>query len=370
MASPIFHRVGSRRSWPFWLLLVAAIGSATLAPGRGLALAVEVRGLVPIFGGADSIVADSQGEFAYVTNGPGLITIDVAAQSATHIVPTNGTSALAGDIDATDSLVALYEFSRSWVADVTTGEEIVSAGASGSGGVAIAQGFLYVPSFNDRGINVVSLDGMVTEFIDPTGGTPVATPCSIVRSPDEARLFVGDQSNGVVYVIDAVTRQVVSTILAGPPTCNIVALDADRFVVVDEGSDQAALFDLTNPSGLPEHVGFVGNLGFVLKVALDAIDSTVWLLNSTGSFGSPTQYEIVVLALPDLGEVARVPLDQAELGRPTDAALVASPGDVRGLVTTDRGVVFMPEPSRLASSLASALALGVLGIRARRASTA
>ena len=212
---------------------------------------------------------------------------------------------------------------------------------------------------------------MVSEFIDPTGGTPVATPCSIARSPDATRVFVGDQQNGVVYVVDTTTRQVVSTILAGAPTCSLVALDADRFVVVDAISNQAALFDLTNPSGLPEHVGFVGDLETVQNVSYDALDSTVWVLGSTGSFGN-MQSELIVLTVPQLEEVTRIPLDQAEFGRATDAAVITSEGDVRGLVTTDRGVVFVPEPSRLASSLASALAVGVLGIRAgkRRASTA
>src|SRR5688572_21529598 len=90
----------------------------------------QLQGLLPIFGGADSIVADSQGEFAYVTNGPGLVTIDIAARSAIRIVPTHGSSPLAGDIDETDSLVALYEFSRAWVEDVATGQEVVSTGAN------------------------------------------------------------------------------------------------------------------------------------------------------------------------------------------------------------------------------------------------
>ena len=153
MPPPTCHRIGSRRSRIVWLLLVAAIGCCRDAePPAWPRRRPSVQGLLPIFGGADSIVADSQGEFAYVTNGPGLVTIDIAARSATRIVPTNGSSALAGDIDETDSLVALYEFSRAWVEDVATGQEIVSTGANAAFGVAIAQGFLYVPSFNARGI--------------------------------------------------------------------------------------------------------------------------------------------------------------------------------------------------------------------------
>jgi hypothetical protein len=111
-----------RRSGMLGLILATAIGLAFSTPNRGLAEVLQARNLVPIFGGADSIVVDSQGEFAYVTNGPGLVTIDIAAQVATRIVPTNGNSALAGDIDDTNSLVALYEFSRAWVTDVITGQ--------------------------------------------------------------------------------------------------------------------------------------------------------------------------------------------------------------------------------------------------------
>ena len=346
----------------WWLPLVAAMGAALATPSRGLAQALEVWSLAPIFGGADSIVADSQGEFAYVTNGPGLVTIDIAAQSATQVVPTNGSSALARDIDETDSLVALSEFSRGWVADIATGQEIVSTGASSATGAAIAQGFLYVPSFNTRGIHVKSLDGLVTEFIDPTGGTPVALPCSIARSRDATRLFVGDEQNEVVYVIDAAARQVVSTLLVGAPACNLAALDATHLVVVDDVSRQAALFDLTDPSGLPDHVGSVDGLGTVLKISYDELGSAVWVLHWTGSFGN-FQSEIVVLTLPNLEVRARFALDQTQFGQATDLAVTASEGEVIGLVATSRGVVFMPEPSRLASWFASTLAFAALARR-------
>jgi hypothetical protein len=226
--------------------------------------------------------------------------------------------------------------------------------------VAIAQGFLYVPSFNARGINVTSLDGTVNEFINPTAGeSRVALPCSIARSTDRTRVFVGDGQNEVIYVVDAITRQLVSTVLVGAPSCQIVALDANRLVVVDDSSSQAALFDLTNPSGLPDHVGSVDDLGSVRKVSYDELGSAVWVLSSTGSYGD-FQSEIIVLTVPDFEEVARIPLDRTQFGSATDAAVIATEGDVRGLVTTDRGVVFVPEPSRWASSLASIVAVAVL----------
>jgi YVTN family beta-propeller protein len=227
----------------------------------------------------------------------------------------------------------------------------------------LSSGFLFGANFNARNVTVAALDGSSLDLVDPTGGASVAGPCEIVRSPDRSRIFVADEFNGSVHVLDAETRLVTASLPIGVEPCALAAIDTARLLVASTQTDQVAVIDADDPGAVPEPAS-TGPLGFVLETAVDPDASRAFLLVQLGyfSFEDP-ELELVVLDLDPLAEVERIPFEFPRDGRATDLALV--PGTELVLVSTDRSVLFVPEAARPAAPLGLAAA-GALALEGRR----
>jgi YVTN family beta-propeller protein len=346
------RRRGTRSS-SLWVLALALPDTAG---------AWDVVDRVPLFGGAEAIVVDSEGSRAFLSNRAGFVVLDVPARVATHLVVLERPSGKVEDIDETDGKLAFVDFGRYSVVDASDGSELFATGAGAAFEVVLANGFLFGPNFNSRDITIAALDGSVLETIDPTGGDPVAGPCGVARSPDRSRVFVADEFNESIYVIDTQTRALIDTLPVGASTCELVALDAATLFVTSQETQQAALLDASDPTAVPEPV-FVGPFRFVIEAAADPLTSRAFLLVALGYFGDGAGEEIVVLDLDPLRMVDRVAVDASSDGRATDLAIV--PGEDLALVTTERGVLFVREPGSLAGSLACGAAAVAIARRAR-----
>jgi hypothetical protein len=113
----------------------------------------QAQDFVPVPGDPNALVIDSQGRFAYITNGGALLVLDLTTQQLIKNFPvTFGevSDAHVADIDQGDSLLALHDFSNAAIADATTGVQEVLIQSSAITGATFANGFLYASSFNDR----------------------------------------------------------------------------------------------------------------------------------------------------------------------------------------------------------------------------
>lgn len=225
--------MGSRKRI-FLLFLFATIALLLMSCGAPKQFET-VTDVVNIPGDPQDLVMDSQGKFAYLSNGSGLLVLDLATRELTANYPVPLRNARLNDIDDSDSLVVFHGMTTITRAtdvitfDVKNGTEQTLLKGNALYGVAFANNFVYAADFNDRGLHIASIDGSNQALIKPysESSSTVATPISITSSPDGTRVVFGDEFNQALHVVNTDENVVTATIAAGIAPRNILFLDND-----------------------------------------------------------------------------------------------------------------------------------------------
>lgn len=244
---------------------------------------------IPILGGTNSIVLAPSGDTAYIGADSAVLVFDVASRTAvrTISVPRDGFNGpYVEDVDPTTGLIGLRTFDEAGVLDPGTGVYRQILRASAVYGIAFAGGDAYVPSFNDRVVHVVGLDGSSPIQIDPGSVSPsfVATPCGVAASPGRSTVVVADDDRNALYLLRG--RAHVGTQSIGGSTCDLAFVD-DTTVIV--ASAIGASYDypdvtfgevsLLSPGAVPRAFDAVVS-GWVSSILVDSRGETIYVLFS------------------------------------------------------------------------------------------
>jgi DNA-binding beta-propeller fold protein YncE len=209
---------------------------------------------VPILGGANSLVLDSIGAFAYASTGTTVLKVDVASrqvvQQFSYNIDSYGNKL--GDIDESDSILSLTGFYSAGILSLGTGMQTKVLSGSSLYGSVLVNGVLYAPDFNNRGIDVGALDGSFTKIIKPDlPPGAVAGPDGIARTQDRQLIVVSDEFQDAFHLIDPTTQSVVETVPVGVDPELFALTDNDHALVVTRDDGTVAFIDFTHPNDFP-----------------------------------------------------------------------------------------------------------------------
>ena len=324
-----------------------SVGEPAPPPGK-FETVVDV---VNVLGSPNGMVIDSQGEFAYLSNGAELFVLDMTTRQLTVRHPLPGGFSIIDDIGPSDSFLALHTSNRAGYVDTGGASRQVQGGpptgdvissneliqGSNINDSAFANGFLYAPSLRccfEGVVRAASLDGSVRTEIIPGGGHR-----GIDASPDGSKVVVG--AGNALHVIRTVDNTVMATI--GVPFSEFFAfLDNDRVAVVNNNDGTVVVVDLTDPTGIPDLI-FVDSLEHVTDLEVDATGTTLFVLHRV-CFGVQIEChvpEVVVLDLLAKTVTKRILLDQDRPALSQNYSLALTPDGNTLLVFGEKGVFFL-----------------------------
>ncbi len=208
------------------------------------------------------IAIDPAGQFAYVSTGSGLVTVDLASRRATKVFPltnTANTPLIVDVVDPSGEMVLLHNFAGAVVVRAADGVQVQSVPASAAGRAAFANGSVYVPSFNGRALVAAQLSGTQRTTINPYGSAgQLATPTFAVATPDGTKVIFDDSSSASVFVVDTSTNMITAAVPLGFPAAAAFPGNDLNTLFVSPGILE--LSDLTMPTEVPQviPVDFLG----------------------------------------------------------------------------------------------------------------
>jgi YVTN family beta-propeller protein len=226
--------------------LIAAV-SASLNGCRpaGERLTIEHRIVVP--GLVRGLAVNPTGTRGYVSTGSALIELDLERFEPVRnlFLPGGNTQETLSTLDPTGTQALLYNFNGARVITLADGMLSPRVGGGSSGRSVFANGKIYTPSFNGRGV-VVATDG----GLDPRSILPfppevgVAGPGLTARTPDGSHVIFDDEFNDAIHVIDTASDRVIASIPVGFDPLDVVAVDnSEAIVFVHRGYAVMALDD-------------------------------------------------------------------------------------------------------------------------------
>ena len=311
--------------------------------------------VVNVLGSPSGMVIDSQGAFAYLSNGPELFVLDLTTRQLTSRHPLPGGFGILDDIDPSDSLLALHSGSKAGYIDTggVSQQVIIGTGAGFSDTLILtsdindsvfANGFLYAPSGGV--VHAASLDGSVRREI--IAGRQLN---GIDASPAGSKIVAGDVAfPQALHVIRTVDNTIIATIgiqldLSGPKL--FAFLDNDKVVVVDKDDGTVVVVDLTDPTGIPD-VSFIDSPGPVTDLAVDPTGTTLFVLHTRtdscktlGGLSECRIPEVVVLDLLAKTVTKRILIKQDRPAAFPNYSLSLTPDGNTLLVFGTKGVFFL-----------------------------
>lgn len=258
-----------------------------LAVSSVLVASVPEAQTIPILGGSNSIVLAPSGDTAYIGTDSAVLVFDVASRTPTRSISVSRDSPsgpFVEDVDPATGLVGLRTFDEAGVLDPATGTYTPILHASAIYGIAFAGGDAYVPSFNDRVVHVVGLDGSNGIEIDPGAVSPpfVATPCGVQASPGRSTVVVSDDDRNALYMLGG--RAHAGTFAVGGATCDLGFVDDTTVVVAstvggsyDRPDIAFGEVSLLSPGAIPR--AFEAKVsGWVSTILVDAKGETIYVL--------------------------------------------------------------------------------------------
>ncbi len=241
-------------------------GAVTVGPDAPRSVGWAIAESLTLPGTIGGVFAAAAGTSAHVslTGGVAVVEIETREPQSTFLFPFSGAS-ISG-LNAQGDLMAVDSFREAAVLDAFTGEEFLIAPGGSSGGSTIANDTLYTTYFNARGLGINSIDGTVSDFLNPWDMTDRdAGPRIVARSPSEATVVFDDDFQQVLHVLETETNSLIGRHLIGSSPLEIFLPDDETAVlvfpaVIQRTSGQAtapgtvAFVDLTGTNSVPRVV--------------------------------------------------------------------------------------------------------------------
>jgi hypothetical protein len=214
---------------------------------------LNVSYTINILGNPNGLVINKDGSKAFVTNGSGLLEIDIPGKKMLKNYSLPNSRIEVNDISPDGKMISLSEFTAVYIAPIDK-EPLFQKIITGSAvyGSCFSNTSVYAPCFNDRVVRTYRLKDSLEKMIDPYDSSGVvASPNAIGYSSDRKYIIAVDEGNQVLHIINAEKDSALYQIPTGRTAKFTIPIIGDTIAAFLENSKQFLLINLSRPNEVP-----------------------------------------------------------------------------------------------------------------------